>query len=236
MHTVRADADPADITGVEHQHLYRRRPLPAALAARRRTFTATLSVLALVGIGALMFNGVDVLGVRLRWVALGCAVAAAAVVRRWIDSLGPGDRQAWLAHTATVIAPDPLLADLTGRFAAIALRSTPREIIRRRVPDFTTIVVDPTGISIPGWALITPAAAGVHRKSTVQIPWTDVTGWHVDDGVDGPEFHRIRRRDAPDVQIDRHAVVDNIALLDAVRLFGRQPVTLHVDLEPDTPR
>lgn len=236
MHTVRADADPADITGVEHQHLYRRRPLPAALAARRRTFTATLSVLALVGIGALMFNGVDVLGVRLRWVALGCAVAAAAVVRRWIDSLGPGDRQAWLAHTATVIAPDPLLADLTGRFAAIALRSTPREIIRRRVPDFTTIVVDPTGISIPGWALITPAAAGVHRKSTVQIPWTDVTGWHVDDGVDGPEFHRISRRDAPDVQIDRHAVVDNIALLDAVRLFGRQPVTLHVDLEPDTPR
>ena len=32
----------------------------------------------------------------------------------------------------------------------------------------------------------------------------------------------------------RHAVLDNIALLDAVRLFGRQPVTLHVDLEPDS--
>jgi hypothetical protein len=236
LHTIRADADRADSTGVEHQHPYRRRPLPAALAARHRTFTATLSVLAVVGIGSLMFNGLDVFGVRLRWVALGCAVAAAAVIRRWIDSLGPGDRQAWMAHTATVIAPDPLLADLTGRFAAIALRSTPREIIRRRVPDFTTIVVDPVGISIPGWALIGPTTSGVHRKSTVQIPWADVVEWHVDDGVDGPAFHRIVRRDATGVQIDRHAVVDNIALLDAVRHFGRQAVTLHVDLEPDTPR
>ena len=197
---------------------------------------ATLSIIALVGMGALMFNGLHVFGVRLRWIALACAVMGAVAVRRWIDSLGPGDRHAWIAHTATVIAPEPVMQDLTGAFATIALRSTPREIIRRRAPDFTTIVVDPVGISIPGWALINPSAAGAHRTSTLQILWADIAEWHVDDELDGPQLHRIARRDARPVTIDRHAVLDNIALLDAVRLFGRQPVTLHVDLEPDTAR
>lgn len=203
------------------------------LAARHRTFALTLAALAIIGVGALMFNGVHVVGVRLRWVALGCALVGAAVIRRWIDALGPGDRQAWAAHAATLIAPDPLMHDLTGRYATIALRSTPRDIARRHVPDFTTIVVDPIGISIPGWAFIAPPGGRAFRTNTTQLPWTDVVEWHVDDGIDGHDVHRIVRRDAPAMQIDRHTVTDNVALLDAVRQFGRQAVTLHVDLERD---
>lgn len=109
-----------------------------------------------------------------------------------------------------------------------------RRVRRRPEPDLNVIVVDDGAISLPSPILeATPLPR--HSEAVVRVAWDDIDEWRVREDDDGPDLYEIsvrRERRTPPIRVLRSAVVDESALLDAVRSIGQRAVTLEADVEP----
>ncbi len=105
-----------------------------------------------------------------------------------------------------------------------------------RTPDAPAqIVIDAAGVTFPAWL----QRRHGDREQTIRVPWDDVLRWTVDgDPTDHTvaRVHRVDLRTGQPLELRRDFVMDEVALLDAVRGLGRTEIAVHDEVGVPAPR
>jgi hypothetical protein len=218
--------------------------LPAAPRPVERRRDRIVVVLVLAVVLLLVWGIALVEGIRPStpaWLVWASAEAVLVLVV-WLTArrLDPTARAQLAASQRTVLgpiepgSPESAMVGPLGERVEVALR--PGRWRRRRHPGSAhdrTLVVDRIGLDVPRWLVGNPPA-DLTADARLLVPWTAVTRWRVSEDSDGPDLHELAvtrpgQRDLI-VRIHRRPIVDEVALLDAVRSLGRCPVELTTSL------
>lgn len=209
--------------------------LPTVPGRLRRRISAVMLLVA-AACGALFIFVITLLsGSRWSaggWIGVTALVASAVVVvtltARWMS---PSDRALLDAAQRRELGPLPR----PSRPVPVTIEVRPGVLRRRLLAKMPTdvaasasaIVVDEFGMSVPGWLV------GPQRQpddQVVRIEWPSIERWRVRADSDGPDLH-VLTIDGERRTIGRLEIVDEVALLDAVRSLGGVTIDLEASVD-----